>query len=168
MYEASSTASLRRSCFQNSHRDVFGLTDNDSNSRLYEKFMQGLLERMGRDVRSNKALNYKVLHVILDNLMRQILDPKVSYNRRRWCVMLGCYLIISFGFSLRGNEGFMVEAGGLINHINDGNAMDESHPHVLIPLLVLPTFMDYKCNLRPVSRGLLHNPLVIYSNPLDY
>ena len=48
---------------------------------------------------------------------------------------MGTYLIVYFLCSLRGNEGFMVELSGLIQHINDGKGQYEDNPHVVLPLL---------------------------------
>ena len=49
--------------------------------------------------------------------------------------MVGLYLAMSFCLSLRGNEGFMLDLQGLIQHIMDGRDRREKHPHVVFPLL---------------------------------
>jgi len=49
--------------------------------------------------------------------------------------MIGTYLVVSFVLSLRGNEGFMVEAGGLIHHLRHGTEDDEEIPYCVVPLL---------------------------------
>ena len=48
---------------------------------------------------------------------------------------MGCYLIVSYACSLRGNEGFMMDFFGLRTHIKDGRSKNEEQPHVVIPLL---------------------------------
>ena len=53
----------------------------------------------------------------------------------RWVLLLGTYLVACFLCSLWGNEGFMVELGGLIKHIDDRKGEFEKHPHMVIPLL---------------------------------
>lgn len=47
---------------------------------------------------------------------------------------MGCYLVVGFACSLRGNEGFMMDLFGLISHIRDGRN-DPQTPHIVIPLL---------------------------------
>ena len=48
--------------------------------------------------------------------------------------MAGGYIVATFGYSLRGNEGFWVDADRLCKHIGVGKH-DGRQPHVLIPLL---------------------------------
>jgi hypothetical protein len=45
------------------------------------------------------------------------------------------FFVVAFGASLRGNEGFMVETQGLLSHLGDGDGIEETHPHVVIPLV---------------------------------
>ena len=48
--------------------------------------------------------------------------------------MTGAYLVITFGYDMRLNEGFWVDAGHLCEHIEVGNT-DSRSPHMLVPLL---------------------------------
>ena len=49
--------------------------------------------------------------------------------------MTRAYFVILFVCFLRGNEGFMLDFGGLRYHINHGNEVAESHPYLIISLL---------------------------------
>ena len=114
---------------------VLSVTNSQTNSLLYERFTKGLLLRMGRDTRSDVGLDISILIEILKNLEAEIKSSPTSRNRRRWLVIVGAYLMLSYVCSLRGNEGFMLEQSDLINYINFGNEKGEEHPHVVFPLL---------------------------------
>jgi len=91
---------------------------------------------MGRQTKRNVALDYEVLHILLANMESEInSNESMSEHQKRWLSMVGCYLLISFVLSLRGNEGLMVEAGGLVNHLPHGKEAGEVIPFVVVPLL---------------------------------
>ena len=69
---------------------------------------------MGRDTRSDVGLDIAILIEILKNLETEIKSSPTARNRRRWLVLVGAYLIISYVCSLRGNEGFMLERSDLM------------------------------------------------------
>ena len=105
-----------------------------TDSLLFTRFAQGCLARMGKDVRSDMALDPDILHLILFNLDNEWNNNGTSSERKRWISLVGCYLIVTFACSLRGNEGFMIDLFGLISHIKDGRS-NTANPHVVIPLL---------------------------------
>eukprot|EP00957_Ditylum_brightwellii_P089769 6837295-Ditylum_brightwellii.AAC.1 len=90
---------------------------------------------MGQDVRPNVGLDYKVLHIILDNIKRDILSDKYVRPRKCFLLLLGFYLLICFVGSLQGNEGFMMELQELLQHLDKGRKEEEILPHVVIALL---------------------------------
>lgn len=51
--------------------------------------MIGLKARMGRDVRWDVPLDYRILHRILININLEKLDSDTSQERRRWLVTAG-------------------------------------------------------------------------------
>ena len=114
---------------------VFTNSNSPTQSLLYTRFNHGLLLRMGRQTKRNIALDYEILHLILFNLNANIKDSNISDHQLRWLTMIGGYLQICFDLSLRGNEGIMVEAGGLIEHLPHGKEVEEEIPFVVIPLL---------------------------------
>ena len=115
--------------------DVIHTSQCPTNSLLFTRFMEGCLKRMGKEVKSDLALDPSILHLILKNLNNEWLNDATTNERRRWISVVGCYLIVCFTCSLRGNEGFMIDFLGLRTHIKDGKSADEKTPHVVIPLL---------------------------------
>ena len=105
-----------------------------TDSLLFTRFIHGCLARMGKEVKSDMALDPDILHLILGNLDNEWHNIDTSVERKRWISLVGCYLVVSFACSLRGNEGFMMDLSGLISHIRDGRN-DNDTPHVVIPLL---------------------------------
>ena len=103
-----------------------------TDSLLFTRFTGGCLARMGKDVRSDMAIDPDILHHILTNLDNEWMNEITSVERKRWISIVGCYLVVGFACSLRGNEGFMMDLFGLISH-NGRN--DPKTPHVVIPLL---------------------------------
>ena len=55
---------------------------------------------------------------------------------KKWLTIVGTYLLIGLVYSLKGNEIFLFDTRGLLNHIKDGTYHDDKvNPHVAIPLL---------------------------------
>jgi len=90
---------------------------------------------MERQTKRNIALDFQVLHSILLNLDESSMDSRTSDHQLRWLTMVGGFLQISFGPSMRGNEVTTVETGGLINNLPHGTDASETVPFVVIPLL---------------------------------
>jgi len=136
LHESSAEASMNlTNSFRNQLGHAYSNSNSPTQSLFYIRFNKGMLLRMGRQTRQNVALDYKVLHIILNNLddeWNRLLDGS---PRKRWVVIVASYLLISFVLALRGNEGFMVEAGGLIDHKEHGTEPDEVTPYCVIPLL---------------------------------
>ena len=86
-------------------------------------------------MKSDLALDRVILQITMRNLDTAFGDQSVSLDRKRWVVVVGTYLVVCFLFSLRGNDGFMVELGGVMKHIYDGKGDLEDHPHVVVSLL---------------------------------
>ena len=61
-------------------------------------------------------------------------DEWGNVYRKKVLEKLATYMIVAFGCSLRGNEGFMIDLQGLISHIRDGKE-DRDQPHIVINLL---------------------------------
>eukprot|EP00957_Ditylum_brightwellii_P151968 11572186-Ditylum_brightwellii.AAC.2 len=45
-----------------------------THSPLFELFMHGLLSQMGRDLCPSMALDYRILHIILSNIEKGLLE----------------------------------------------------------------------------------------------
>lgn len=126
-----------------SFRTLLGKSFVNSNcptqSRLFKKYMEGMLERMGKQTKSNMPLDYKVLHLILKSFELEMQMIGTNSKRKRWITMCGSFLLLGFVLSLRGNEGFMVETHGLVSHLHYGldSDLDEEDEisFIIIPLL---------------------------------
>ena len=73
---------------------------------------------MGREVKGDIPLDYKILHEILFSMKRELLDSGTTQKRRRWIASAGCLFTLTFVLGLRGNEILMLDLSGLINHFN--------------------------------------------------
>ena len=105
----------------------------ETESIFYKLFNAGLDKRMDKDKRSDLALEFKLLIAVLDRVERELHEEVTEVGRRRFLIIFGAFLVIGYGGSLRGNEGFFVEAKSLINNIHEG-ITDPEHPHVVVEL----------------------------------
>ena len=121
--------------FRNLLGKSFVNTSCPTQTRFFSKFMEGLLKRMGRQTKTNMGLDYRALHIILNSYEIELNDPSTSDERKRAVVIFGSFFVLGFVLALRGSEGFLIEAHGLISHLQFGTEPDEETPFVLIPLL---------------------------------
>ena len=105
----------------------------ETESIFYKLFNMGLDKRMDKEKRSDLALEFKLLLTILTRVERELHEKDTEVSRRRFLMVFGAYLVIGYGGSLRGNEGFFVEGKSLINNIHEG-ITDPEHPHVVVEL----------------------------------
>lgn len=127
-----------RSCVTNSYQATAAAAPNESalvvikgapfhvirchtDSLFFTMFNQGMRKRMGRDVRPDRALDHRVLHIILLNMENSMKDLEVDDEEKLWLLIVGFYIIISFVLSLCGNEGFMIKARGLVEKVQYGD-----------------------------------------------
>ena len=121
--------------FRNLQGKAFTNSSCPTQSRCFKKIIEGLLHRMGKQTKSNMGLDYRILHLILKNYEKELVEPNTTMDRNRMIVMFGNFFLLGFVLSLRGNEGFMIEAHGLLSHLHHGTETSEETPFVLIPLL---------------------------------
>lgn len=105
----------------------------ETESMFYKLFNQGLDKRMDKEKRSNLGLEFGILMEIMDRLERELVDPDTTRDRKRFLIVFGAFMVIGYGGSLRGNEGFFVEAKSLIQNIHVG-VTDSVYPHVVVEL----------------------------------
>ena len=135
LHESSAQSVLGRvNSFRAPGGKVFSNSDSPTQSLFYTRFSYGLLLRMGRQTIHNMALDYKLLLRIMHILENRLEDSSATASEKRWTTLLGTYLITGFALALRGNEVFMIEAGGLLYYIQDGKD-DKDESYVVIPLL---------------------------------
>ena len=88
---------------------------------------------MGREIKGDIPLDYRILHEILFRLKRELLDSETTFERRRWIALSGCLFTLTFVLALRGNEALMLDLKGLINYFQQGQQDNTSH--MVVPLL---------------------------------
>ena len=62
-----------------------------TDSLLFTRFTWGCLDRMGREVKSDMALDPDILHLILKNMKNECMNAETSNDRKRWLHLVGCY-----------------------------------------------------------------------------
>ena len=72
-----------------------------TDSLLFTRFIEGCLSRMGKDVKSDMALDAEILHAILNNLDNEWNNSDTSDVRKRWISIVGCYLVVGYACSLK-------------------------------------------------------------------
>ena len=101
-YEASKSAAINTWVLR-SDKTKSHFTDSPARSEFFNRFMKGLKHRMGKDVRGDIPIDYRILHKVLIQLMPEIYK-ETTLERRRWLASAGTYFILSFVLALRGNE----------------------------------------------------------------
>ena len=137
-YESSALGNEVGFSFRGEKGKAFKFSDCETESKFFIKFMRGLELRMGRNVQSNVGLDHNILLAINRNFDKALADELVSPIRKRMIIMLGGYLNLCFGASLRGNEGFYLEGSSLTTMIKVGSTKEEKDKgigHVCAPLL---------------------------------
>jgi hypothetical protein len=137
-YETSAEGNEIGFAFRGEKGKSFRFSRCETESRLFVKFMRGLELRMGRNIQSNVGLDHNILLSINRSLDKELADIHVSASRKRTVIMVGAYLNLCFGASLRGNEGFYLEGSSLASMIRVGSTEEEVKKgigHVCAPLL---------------------------------
>ena len=136
-YENSAIGNQHVLAFRAEKGTSYKLSHCETESRLFVKFMKGLELRMGRLVKSNMGLDHRILSLIVSNYDKELADGSVPWKRKHKVIMTGGYLMLCFGASLRGNEGFYLEQKELLEMIHYGNSSRERREnvgHVCAPL----------------------------------
>ena len=129
-------SSISTTGFKGMKGDIFSASSCPTDSRFFQLFTRGLLLRLGKQTKSNWGLDYKVLHLILENLEEELEKEKAGSYESRNIIMIGSFLLIGFVCGLRGNEIFLVEAEGIQSMIDKGRMEDDLKlMHVVVPLL---------------------------------
>jgi hypothetical protein len=132
-FDSSYMGVVNQGCFTANKGKVYHLTESPSSLLLHVRFIEGLESRMGKMVKKQSGLDAKAALKILENCEGDLKSHQVSDDRKRSLLMFGSYLALSWGYSLRGNEGFMLEGSNLCKYINEG--LNHSTSYVLAPLL---------------------------------
>ena len=88
---------------------------------------------MGREVKGGVAIDFKMLHKIINHLKEELFDQHTSQERRRWIANVGAFYTVCFTLALRGNEMLMLDLSELRKNLESGR--NDDIPHVVVPLL---------------------------------
>ena len=103
-----------------------------TNTDWFAKFSNGMRKRMGQDTRPQFGISIQVMIELARRLEYEWLN---SSPPPRDDILGACtYAHLCYCGSLRGNEGFQLDLGGLRSFIERGK-FDSVHPHVVAPLL---------------------------------
>jgi len=127
-----------RSTISNFERTSFGCArvalvadDNGSTTRFqgggtssywFNRFTQGIGNRMGSDIRKNAAVSTEVYVKFLSRVEDKIRGSKTEKEMGRW-VIGGAYFCFSYVCSLRGEEGFLLDIQLLKKHRSLSNGL---------------------------------------------
>ena len=99
-YQASVAAAFNESAIVGIKGAPMHVTRCHTDSIFFTMFNLGMRKRMGRDVRPDRALDHRVLHVILSNMEVDIVSGDTDEEERRWLLVVRFYFIITFVLSL--------------------------------------------------------------------
>ena len=132
---ASSDANTLRYSLK-SEKAVLHLTQTPTQSLFMEMFTKGMKARMPQISVRNKPLVGEVVASLLDRMEAEMVDQETDPDRRRDLIMAGGYIATTFGYSLRGNEGFWVDGDRLKKGLPLGrDCTDSNERHVVISLM---------------------------------
>lgn len=133
VYGATAQASNLRYSLKNA-RGVLHLEEGNTQTVFMERAVAGMKARMPQVSKRNLPFTSRMINFLLEHLEARWFDGNESEEERRLALMTGAYLCVAYGYSLRGNEGFWVDADRLCKNISVGK-YDKRCPHVIVPLL---------------------------------
>ena len=135
VFAASSTGSASRYAVKSSKdQKLSHLFTGSTQSLLMENFTSGMKARMPQKTVRNKALVSEVIGPMLDRMEAELEDVETDAERKRELTMAGGYIVATFGYSLRGNEGFWLDGDRLVSGLQVGKYAQDI-PHIVISLL---------------------------------
>ena len=121
---------------------ALGLRAAPTESILFNKFMLGLLSRMGQVIIPDEALSSEMVKGLLDLIWTKVKAKERTHGEKRNLIMKGAYFALLYGCSLRGHEGLFLERTDFVRLIEVGKkgVFDEkgklkTEGHVCLPLL---------------------------------
>ena len=91
-----------------------------------------------------------IVRYIIKALGNEFSAPETVHDQIRLVIITGAYLVITFGYSLRGNEGLWVDADCLCRNIEVGKTYRHA-PNMLVPLIGRFKVEDgYRMNVLPI------------------
>ena len=105
------------------------LTQDESGSLFFRRFMVGLRTRMGQIHKPNLAMSLDLLLKLIFKIKEKLKDAEGVLEEEHCLSSVLTYVAVSYVTSLRGPEGFLLDLKGLNNH------WDRSPDYVTIALL---------------------------------
>jgi hypothetical protein len=117
-------------------------------SHWYSRFSIGCKNRMGQDWRPNMALSTNLLCAYFKAIEFRIVDSTSLSELNCW-IVIGTYSVVTYGISLCGSEGFLLDLEGLWKYSVD---LNQASNYFLIPLMgmVKGEYHDC-CHLLPCT-----------------
>ncbi len=107
------------------------LSQSPTQSLWFERFSQGCIHRMGKDVQQDWDIPLPVMHELMKVLEVEWQGAENEDGQQKELVAsIGAYSLIAFGGSFRGSEVFLTDLQGLCKYLGELNG-----DHVIIPLL---------------------------------
>ena len=134
IYTASAEVRVEAGVLKSRKGDVQHLHDDPTQSTFMERFMAGMQNRMPLDSKRDAPLLGHVVAAMLNLMARELVNPTTGAKRKRLLTMTGAYMVITYSYSLRGNEGFWVDGDSLADNIDLGRESTVDIPHVVVGL----------------------------------
>ena len=116
--------------------EVQHLYQGSMQSVFMERFTLGMRIRMPEITIQSLPLMGSAVAELLNRLEAEWINPGTDPTRKRLITMVCGYIVVTFGYSLRGHEGFWTDAGRLCEGIGTGrNPAVGERRHVLVSLL---------------------------------
>ena len=136
IYTASSALCDEQNVLKSKKGEALHLHSDPMQSMFMERFTKGMSRRMPEDVDRNTPLMGSTLAVMLRRMKREMFEEDTSSDRRRELLVTGAYMAVTYGYSLRGNEGLWVCRDRLLENIEVGKEVEDGVPsHVAVPVI---------------------------------
>ncbi len=108
--------------------------DGVTQSRFFERFTLGMKTRMGQVSKRNQPITSDMVVAMLVCLENKLRSVPSNDDQVRYLIMTGSLIVILFCGSLRGHEGFMLDADSLAKNISVGIKTTNGKSFILVPL----------------------------------
>ena len=109
-------------------KGVCHLHDATTQNMFLERMVKGMHDRMPVATLRKVPMISIMARYILKDLDIKLAALETRHNRRRLVITTGAYLLITFGYSLQGNDGLWVDTEQLCKHIEVGETDGRSPP----------------------------------------
>ena len=134
IYSATVVVTKEERVFKSRKGDILRLHSDPMQSPLMERFTKGMKARMPETKNRNLPLVGSAVAALLERMEEELLRITTSSSRQRQLIMAGGYISVCYGYSLRGNEAFLIDGDRLVSHIRLGKH-ERPTPHVCVTLM---------------------------------